>query len=256
MIPSTLRIFIVILLVCTGVTLRAQEPAVAPKPAPVFTALAWDVFDPSEELVLNYTHKKKLNTVRILWRDRSQPMPIDGPGALVFSRTVERDGKKVEVPVATADIPEGVTRALLVFGPNPNPAPGESRIRIMVIDDSYSVFPGQSVRFINYSRLSLGGSVGATAFEVAPGRDQVVPATLPEANRLLPFKLARREAGGWKKLRSTGLPMTEGLRVLVFLLDDPVQAGRAEMVMLRDRVEPVTPLAAGTVIASRITGKP
>ena len=39
--------------------LRAQEPApVAPKPAIVFTALAWDVFDPDEELTLNYMHKR------------------------------------------------------------------------------------------------------------------------------------------------------------------------------------------------------
>jgi hypothetical protein len=243
MIPSTLRILILVLLVCTGTALRAQNSAAAPKSAPVFTALAWDVFDSSEELVLNYTHKKKLRTVQILWRDRSQPMPFDGPGTLVFSRTVEKDGKKIEEPVATAEIPEGMTRALLVFGPNPRPAPGESAIRVMVIDDSYPVFPGQSVRFVNYSRLSLGGSLGATAFEVLPGRDQVVPATLPEPNRLLPFRLARREAGGWRKLRSTGLPMTEGLRVMVFLIDDAVHPGRAEMVLLRDTVaaEPKAP---------------
>lgn len=241
--PSTFRIYLLVLLAFIGAALRAQDPVAPPKPAPVFTALAWDVFDPSGELVLNYTHKKKLRTVQILWRDRSQPMPIDGAGELVFTRTVERDGKKVEMPVATAEIPEGMTRALLVFGPNPNPGPGESRIRVMVIDDSYPVFPGQSVRFVNYSRLSLGGSLGATAFEVAPGRDQVVPAALPEANRLLPFKLARREAAGWRKLRSTGLPMTEGLRVLVFLLDDAAHPGRAEMVLLRDKVEaePKTP---------------
>jgi len=236
--------------------LKAQEPVPSvPKPAVTFTALAWDVFDPDDELTLNYTHKKKLKAVQIPWRDRSQALPVDGPGELVFTRTVQREGKSVEVPVATATIPEGMTRALLVFGKNTQTAPGGASIRIMVIDDGYTVFPGQSVRLLNYSRMSLGGSVGTQAFEVAPGRDQVVPASLPEENRLLPFKLARRdEAGAWKKLRSTGLPMTAGLRVLVFLIDDPVRPGRPEMVLLRDRVEiePEPPAQGGTL--ARVSG--
>lgn len=250
MTPSTFRIYLLVLLAFIGAALRAQDPVVPPKPAPVFTALAWDVFDPSGELVLNYTHKKTPRTVQILWRDRSQPMPFDGAGELVFTRTVQREGKPVEEPVATAVIPEGVTRALLIFGKNIRPAAGEPAVRIMVIDDSYSVFPGQSVRLINYSRMSLGGSVGAQAFEVGPGRDQVVQAGLPEMNRLLPFKLARRdETGAWKKLRSTGLPMTAGLRVLVFLIDDPSRPQRAEMVMLRDREEPPAPPVPGVSMA-------
>ncbi|TSJ79278.1 hypothetical protein FPL22_08295 [Rariglobus hedericola] len=234
---------------------KAQEPVpVAPKPEIRFTALAWDVFDPDEELVLNYTHKKKLKPVQIPWRDRSQALPLEGAGELVFTRTVQREGKPVEVPVATAIIPEGMTRALLVFGKNARPAAGESAIRVMVIDDSYPVFPGQSVRLLNYSRMSLGGSVGVQAFEVAPGRDQVVPASLPEENRLLPFKLARRdEAGAWKKLRSTGLPMTAGLRVLVFLIDDPMRPGRAEMVLLRDRVE-IEPQAPAQDLVAGVSG--
>lgn len=239
MTPSIINMVGLVLLLCVGTTVRAEEAVAAPKPAPVFTALAWDVFDSSEELILNYTHKKKLRSVQILWRDRSLPMPVDGPGALVFSRTVERDGKKIEVPVATAEIPEGMTRALLVFGSNPSPTGGEPAIRIMVINDSYPVFPGQSVRFLNYSRRELGGSVGEQSFAVAPGGDVVVPAVLPEANRLLPFRLARRDAaGGWKKLRSGGLPMSSGLRVLVFLIDDPRKPDRPEMVLIRDRVEP------------------
>ena len=246
---------LLLLIMCFfAVVLRADDPA--PGPPVVFTALAWDVFDPDEDLVLNYTHKGKPRAVQIPWRDRSQPLPIDGVGELVFTRTVRREGKPVEVPVATAIIPAGMTRALLVFGKITGAAPGTPSIRIVVIDDSYSVFPGQSVRLLNYSRMSLGGSVGGARFEVSPGGDQVVPAGLPEANRLLPFKLARKDADGWKKLRSSGLAMTEGLRVLVFMIDDSARPGRPDMVILRDRVEPAAPPPAGPVIASRITGKP
>ena len=220
--------------------------------------MAWDTLTTSDaDLVLNYTLKGKLQPVAISWRSQSQPFPCDGTGPLVFTRTVERDGKKTEVPVVTADIPEGVTRAFLIFGRNHSPAPDAPTFRIRVLNVGYEGFPGQSVRFLNYSSVELGGSLGAQSFSVAPGGDRVVPAALPETNRLLPFRLARREGDGWKKLRSTGLPMTAGLRVLIFLIDDPQHPGRLEMVLLRDQVEPPSsPPVAGLAGVKRITGKP
>jgi hypothetical protein len=217
---------------------HASEPVV-PKPVVKITAFAWDVLTPDGDLLLNLKVKGRLTPVQIAWRDRSLPLVYDGPGPLVFTRTEQRDGKAVEVPVARADIPEGMSRVLLVFGRNPARGPGELRYLVKVLDDSYTVFPGQSVRFLNYTQIELGGSLGDKAFSVAPGGDQVVPTTLPERNRLLPFKLAQRDAHGeWKRLRSTGLPMTEGLRVLVFLITDRRQTGQPEMVLLRDRMEP------------------
>lgn len=240
MTPSPYRLLFLALFVCAAAALRAADPTTE-RPV-LFTTLAWEILDPSEELTLNYTHKDRPQSVSILWRERSRPMPIDGPGELTFTRTVTRDGQAVEVPVATARIPEGVSRALLVFGPNPRHGPGESSIRVLVIDDSLPVFPGQSVRLVNYSTMELGGEVGTRAFSVAPGRDQVVPADLPETNRLLPLRLARRDAqGGWKKLRSTGLPMTPDLRVLVFLVDDPARPGSPRLTLIRDTVAPEAP---------------
>ncbi len=230
-----------------SVVQAADQPASA---SVKFTVMAWDVFDPEKDLELNYTSGGKLRTLQAVWRDRSQVMECDGAGPLVFTRTVEREGKMVEVPVATAPIPQGVTRVLLVFGRNASPAQGESAMQVMVIDDSYTVFPGKSVRFLNYSKMTLGGSLGDQRFEVGPGGDRVVPAVMPEANRLLTFRLARRdEQGGWQKLRSTGLPMAERMRVLVFLIDDATKPGRPEMVMLRDREElpPEPPMAGGTL---------
>lgn len=243
---TTLRHLIAsVLLVTAAVLANAQNasPATPSAPAPVtFTVMAWDVFHPDHDLELNYTSRGKLRPMRVTWRDRSPAMECDGPGPLVFSRTVERDGQKTETPVATAIIPEGITRALLVFGRDPAPAPGQPGIRILVIDDSYAIFPGQSARFLNYSRMTLGGSLGEQPFEVAPGGDRVVPAALPETNRLLPFRLARRDASGaWKKLRSTGLPMSPNLRTLVFLIEDPARPERPQMVLIRDTVAPPPP---------------
>ncbi|MFA6960886.1 MAG: hypothetical protein WC205_09065 [Opitutaceae bacterium] len=227
--------FIILLSFCTLVI--QAEPA-TPKPVVMFTAFAWDALTPDGNLVLNITVKNKLNPVQIAWRDRSAPFVYEGSGPLVFTRTEQRDGRPVEVPVASADIPAGVSRALLVFGRNPGHGPDQLRYLVKVLDDSYTVFPGQSVRFLNYSQTELGGSLGGQDFSVAPGGDKVVPATLPETNRLLPFKLARRATtGSWKRLRSTGLPMTEGLRVLVFMTDDRQHPDQPELVLLRDRVD-------------------
>lgn len=227
----------------TGPVMHATEPA-ASKPVVMFTAFAWDALTDDGNLVLNVKVKGVILPVQIAWRDRSPPLVFDGPGQLVFTRTTKRDGKTVEAPVASADIPAGMSRVLLVFGRNTVKGPGELPYIVKVFDDSYTVFPGQSVRFLNYSRTELGGSLGSQAFSVAPGGDQVVPATLPETNRLLPFRLARRdEAGGWKRLRSTGLPMEERLRVLVFMIEDHQHPGQTELVLLRDRVEPEPPTA-------------
>ena len=232
--------------------LVAHADPVPPKQPVVFTVMAWDTLTTADaDLVLNYTLKGKPQPVAISWRNQSQPFPCDGPGPLVFTRTVERDGKKTEVPVVTADIPEGVTRAFLIFGRNPSSAPGAPALLVRVLNVGYEAFPGQSVRFLNYSSVELGGSLGEESFAVAPGGDKVVPATLPEANRLLPFRLARRDGAGWKKLRSTGLPMSAGLRVLIFLVDDPQHPGRLEMVLLRDQVEPVPTPPAGPLAGTR-----
>lgn len=223
--------------------MRAQGPT-APASAVVFTAFAWDIFDTEKDLTVNYQHRGKKQTVEIAWRDRSVSQACDGPGSLVFTQTVVREGKSTEVPVAAAEIPAGVSRAMLVFARNPASEPGAMPYRVMVIDDSYSLFPGQSVRFINHSTLEMAGSLGEQMFTVVPGRDQVVPATLSAGGQLLSLRLARRDAaGGWRKLRSTMLPMAAGQRVLVFLVDNPQRPGNPDLVLLRDRVE-VDPSAA------------
>lgn len=232
--PRIVPLFLVV--VAFLVSLRAQEPA-APASPVVFTALAWDVFDTEKDLTVNYRQKGKKQTLEIAWRDRSVSRPYDGPGSLVFTQTVVTDGRSTEVPVATAEIPEGMTRALLVFGRNTARGPGEMPYRVTVIDDSYAVFPGQSVRFINHSSVEMAGSLGEQVFTVVPGREQVVPAVL-SPGQLLSLRLARRDAvGGWRKLRSTMLPMASGLRVLVFLVDSAQHPGSPDLVLLRDRVE-------------------
>jgi hypothetical protein len=219
--------------------LVAHADPVAPKPPAVFSALSWDLPIPEGGLPLNVRVNGKAGTVELFGRERSIPQTFTGAGELVFTQMIERDGEPVAVPAAKARIPDGVTRALLVFRLNPSRGPADLPYLVTVIDDGYAVFPGQTVRFMNWSQLTLGGLLGEKTFTVDPGKEQVVTASLPEPDHLLPFKLARRDASGaWRRLRSTGLPMHAGLRVLVFLVDDPLRPGRSEMVLIRD-VAPV-----------------
>jgi hypothetical protein len=239
------RLLVVVAGFCA--VLRAEEPT-APSPPVVFTAFAWDVFDTETELAVNYQHKGKLQSLKIAWRDRSPARVCDGSGPLVFTQTVMREGRSTEMPVATAEIPPGVRRALLVFARNTPGGPGAMPYRVTVIDDSYSVFPGQSVRFINHSKVEMGGALGEQVFTVVPGRDQVVPAALVPGGQLLSLRLARRDAaGGWRKLRSTMLPISQGQRVLIFLTDNQRRPGNPELVLLRDQVESEPAAPAGTL---------
>jgi len=239
------RSFAAWLLAASAVMAHAQP--VAPKPPVVFTAMAWDLTIPEGGLALNFKAEGRERTIELYGRERSLEQACDRVGELVFSQKVERDGKLINVPMATASMPEGIVRALLVFGRNPSREPDSPPYLVKVIDDSYALFPGQTVRFINLSRLRLGGTLGAQPFEVMAGQDKVIPASLPEADRLLPFKLARWDAGGWRRLRSTGLPMSAGLRVLVFLTDDPSRPDNPKLVLLCDKVEPVTMLPPGSL---------
>lgn len=225
---------------------HAEAPS-APAQQALFTALSWDLVIPDGGLSLNVRVKNKERSVVLFGRERSAPQLCDGRSELVFTKTISRDGKSIEAPVAKAVIPNGMTRVLLIFRVNPSRSPSDLPYLVTSIDDSYSVFPGQTVRFMNCSTQALGGMIGIKTFTVEPGADQVVPVSLPEPDHLLPLKLAGRDANGvWRKLRSTGLPMSPGQRALVFMIDDPARPGRANLLLLSDQVEPpATPPLAG-----------
>lgn len=216
---------------------QANEAPVSPDKG-VFTIMTWDVHQAEKDLVVNYTSKGRKQELLVPWRDRSVEASFDEFGPLVFTVTQARVDGPVEVPVAVADIPEGAKRLLLMLVENPAREAGGTPYLVRVMDDSHTTFPAQSVRFVNWSQVELAGMLGERMFTVGAGQSQTVPAELTGGGQLLSMRLASRNGvGGWRRLRSTMLPISEKSRVLIFLLDAKAGAGRTELVLVKDQVD-------------------
>lgn len=79
-------------------------------------------------------------------------------------------------PVAIADIPAGLTRALLLFTPAHNPAPGEPRLHIHVVDDNPRTLPAGHIAVINISGRDYKARIGGQLLEVPLGNSGKIPA--------------------------------------------------------------------------------
>ncbi len=96
------------------------------------------------------------------------------------------------VPVAVADIPEAITRALLLFIPVPNPSPDGPAMRIYVVDDSPRTLPAGYAAVINASGREYKAKLGEELLDVPHGIGGKVP-----VKGTVELRLAARDGDGW-----------------------------------------------------------
>ncbi|MFH1499225.1 MAG: hypothetical protein ABII82_15530, partial [Verrucomicrobiota bacterium] len=122
---------LLILFVCLllGTVGRAEETSSASGPV-LFTTMAWDVFSAEDDFSLNYRAAGKSRVAEIPWRMRSEVMECQG-GPLVFTRTIRTAEGETEVPVATAAIPDGASRVMLIFSRGDDSS-GKNGLRVTV----------------------------------------------------------------------------------------------------------------------------
>jgi hypothetical protein len=141
---------------------------------------------------------------------RSPRYEYRGPATLRFIAPPDR------APLAEAEIPAGVTNALIVLLPAEK-APG--RWRAIVLDDGDSRFRAGQWVLVNLSGLELEGTLNGRPLKPGPGPNPAEAA--PRAGQLV-LRTRFREAT--YQALSTDWTLAEGERALLLLLP-PLRAG-------------------------------
>ncbi len=141
---------------------------------------------------------------------RSPRYEYRGPAALRFIAPKDR------APLAEAEIPAGLTNALIVLLPEEK-APG--RWRAIVLDDGDSRFRAGQWVLVNLSGLELEGTLNERPLKLGPGPNPAQPAT-----RTSQLVLRARSRGTTYQALSAEWNLAEGERALLLLLP-PLRAG-------------------------------
>ncbi len=127
---------------------------------------------------------------------KSRQLPIYEAAPLTaYWEALTRDPRNppaLPVPVAIADIPEGLTRALLLFIPVRNPPAGQPRLRVYVVDDSPHTLPAGFAAVINASGREYKAQLGEEIMDVPHGIGGKVPAT-----GTVELRLATQDGNDW-----------------------------------------------------------
>jgi hypothetical protein len=230
-----------------------QTPAVSPAPEHVdikFTLVGWG----QEIANLEYRTSgsiKKTGVIPLF--TRSKKFEYSGPAALEFYRE-PADGEKKTTEknrvVATATIPSGLKRAMILM------APQGDRYQAMVVPDDLDSVPGGQALVMNLCDTPIAIRTNKTdVFTLAPGAGKLVsPGT--KSLLLLQMEVGVQENSVWKKSDNCFLPLPPAYQTVVFFLKSDSDYfkdvdGRVikptQMVVLREPVEAsAPPIAAAT----------
>jgi hypothetical protein len=178
----------------------AQEGASGDQPKPykgkAFTAIAL-----SEIPYENLYYRNGSKFIEVTWKNgrRSDPYPLSEAEALELF--IEHDDPEMPyLLVGKASLVPNTQKTLYFVGLNGSKQEGQLPLKLYGIDDSESVFPESSYRFINFISVPLVIDFNKKRFLVKPGKPTVKKLNLPKAGQFTPF-VVRSDKG--KVLRGT-----------------------------------------------------
>ncbi|MGE9291861.1 MAG: hypothetical protein ACQKBT_12755 [Puniceicoccales bacterium] len=219
-------------------SLLAQTPEEPPVRLRV-SILCWD-----DVLEITYPGYQGKEPLEVPMQVRSLPYEYEGPPNVVLYDYAPVLPEKITSlkPLAALDLPRDTDRALVILIPNTQ-STSDFPYRSIVVDDSFEVFPRQSLRILNFTKYSLAGKLGESVFEVSPlGQSVSLPDSTRGPKHLVPFRMVRymEDQDVWRPLRSTIFQMYPDSRILALILDDPTQPS-LRFVLLKDRTPPEPP---------------
>ena len=176
----------------SGSLTYAQEPADSSDSgeAKPYTGMAFTAIALSKIPYENLYYRNGTKFIEITWRNgrRSNPYPLSEAKALeVF---IDHDDPKNPYRlVGKASLVPGTKKMLYFVGQNSSAKEGELPLKLYGIDDSESVFPDSSYRFINFASVPLVIDFNRKRFLVKPGKPTVQKLSLSKAGAFTPFVL-------------------------------------------------------------------
>lgn len=241
---KSLLLFLACIAICFG-----QTPPATPAPEHVdikFTLVGWG----QEITGLDYRTSGSLKkTGAIPLFTRSKPFEYSGPATLQFYREPAAGEKPLpekDRVVATANIPPGLKRAMILMTPQ------DDRYQVLVVPDDLDSVPGGQALVMNLCDTSIAIRTNKTdVFTLSPRAGKLVsPGT--KSVLLLQMEVGVQEGSAWKKSDNCFLPLPPAYQTVVFFLKSDSDYfkdvdGRVikptQMVVLREPVEQAAPPA-------------
>jgi hypothetical protein len=157
----------------------------------------------------------------------------------ICDKPVTAEGKITHPMLATAKVPTGIARALVILFPAPKDS--KEPYRSLVLNHDLQDFPLGVYRMINISPHPIRGAIARDYVEAKPGGvANLEPAGEPGA--VVPVRFEFFDQGRWNLLTETRCAIRKDRRWLTCVYQDPA-SGRMNIRSIPDRT-PVT--AAGT----------
>lgn len=183
-----------------------------------FSCLEWSEIDTNG---LYYQHQEESIQVSMDTAYRSELYDYSGPNPIVFFVDSNgANGQPERRPVARAQVPEGVERALFLFVERPNPGENGEAFEVIVMDESLSAFPMGTYRVFNFSDYEIGGIIGENRF-IIPGKN--FKTISPKVGDMVDVQIhfSQKVDDQWVPKVNTRWLYRENARNIVFVTDDP-----------------------------------
>jgi len=175
---------------------------------------------------------EKPTAVNILPNSRSSFYEYEGPGPVVFGRTVTGpDGKPVFEVAATVPVKEFGERTLLMFFNKPG-APGQ--YNVTGFDDSDSAIPAGGYRFLNFTPNTLAVKCGDASGTMPPRGSLLLRSKTTDSPEIMPVEVVAKTDGGYQRAFASRWPYGATTRTLVFVYFVPETKSFALKKILED----------------------
>jgi hypothetical protein len=133
-------------------------------------------------------YRKGSKFIEIKWRDGRRTIPYPLSKAKAFEIFIDHDDPEHPyLLVGKAPLVSGTSKMLYLLAHNAIKQEGVLPVRIYSIDDSETIFPESSYRFINFSSVPLVVDFNKKRFAVKPGQPKVEKVSLSQGGKFTPF---------------------------------------------------------------------
>lgn len=207
---------------------------IAAEPLPKVTASIYAfAYVPGHEKVRIMTGPESFEEIRLSTANIVGPVEaVAVNGALrICDKPAAVEGKVTHPALATAKVPAGVKRALVILVPAPNGS--KEPYRSLVLNHDLQDFPLGVYRMINISPYPIRGAISRNFIEAKPGGIANLELT-GQPGTIAPVRFEFFDQGRWNLLTETRCAIRKDRRWLTCIYQDPV-SGRMNIRSIPDR---------------------